>query len=75
MTANTQRTKSARRLRILRIAGVCDMTGYSKATIHRRFGHLRIKLGPNSSGWLEHEIEAEIEALVAASRGDATTAE
>ena len=75
MTVTPQTAISVKGLRILRIFKVCKKTGLSKATVYRKFGHLRIKLGANSSGWLEHEIDAEIEKLVAASRADAKTSE
>ena len=59
---------AAKGQRILRLPSVMDRTGLSRATVYRRFGHLRIKLGPNSTGWIEAEIEGEIQKLIAASR-------
>ena len=74
ITATTQRAKSARRLRILRLPAVCDRTGLSRATVYRRLGHLKIELGPHSAGWLESDIDDWIDERIAASRGEATTA-
>ncbi len=59
--------------RILRLPAVCDRTGLSRATIYRRFGHMRVKLGPNSAGWLESDIDHIIYEAVAAR--DAAAAE
>lgn len=75
MKIKSQMPGPAKGQRILRLPEVCDRTGLSRATIYRRFGHLRIKLGPNSAGWLEHEIDEAIADLVAASRAGATTTE
>ncbi len=66
---------AARGLRILRIRSVMDKSGHSRSQVYRKFGHLRIKLGPNSVGWIEGEIESEIQKLIAASRGGAPAAE
>ena len=52
-----------------------DKSGLSRSQVYRKFGHLRIKLGPNSAGWIEAEIESEIQKLIAASRGGAPAAE
>ncbi len=65
---------AARGVRILRMPSVMDKTGWSRATVYRRFGHLRTKLGPNTAGWIEAEIEIEIQKLIAASRSGAATA-
>ena len=54
--------------RILRVPAVMDKTGLSRATIYRMLGPLRIKLGANSAGWLESDIDAWISERVAASR-------
>jgi prophage regulatory protein len=56
-------------MRILRQREVLARTGYSAMTLWRReragtFPH-RVKLGPNSVGWVSTEIEAWIEARVA----------
>ncbi len=73
--ASARPVAAARGLRILRVRSVMDKTGLSRATVYRRFGHLRIKLGPNSAGWIEAEIESEIKKLIAASRAGAAAAE
>jgi predicted DNA-binding transcriptional regulator AlpA len=52
-----------------------DKSGLSRSQVYRKFGHLRIQLGPNSAGWIEAEIESEIKKLIAASRGGAEAAE
>jgi prophage regulatory protein len=51
--------------KILRSKHVAEKTGYSRMQIHRleiagKFPK-RFRLGPNSVGWLESEIEAWIE--------------
>lgn len=69
-----RRTVSAKGQRILRLPAVCERTGLSRATVYRRFGHMRIKLGPNSSGWLESEIDMWIAERVADSRAGVATA-
>ena len=61
--------------RILRLPSVMDKTGLSRATVYRRFGHIRVQLGPNSAGWLESDIDAWITERVAASRAGAAAAE
>lgn len=66
---------AARGLRILRVRSVMDKSGLSRSQVYRKFGHLRIQLGPNSAGWIEAEIESEIKKLIAASRGGAEAAE
>ncbi len=47
---------------VLRLQDVERRTGLRRATIYRRAGEgtfpKPIKLGPNSSGWLESEIDA-----------------
>lgn len=57
--------------RILRLPAVVERIGWSRATVYRRLGHLRIKLGPNSAGWLESDIDAFLTERIAASRADA----
>ncbi len=64
---------AARGLRILRMPHVMDKSGWSRATVYRRWGHLRIKMGPNAVGWIEGEIEIELLKLIAASRAGAAT--
>ena len=66
---------SAKGQRILRLPSVMDKTGLSRATVYRRFGHIRVQLGPNSAGWLESDIDAWISERVAASREGAAAAE
>ena len=61
--------------RILRLPSVMDKTGLSRATVYRRFGNIRIALGPNSAGWLESDIDAWISERVAASRARAAAAQ
>ena len=59
--------------RILRMPAVVERIGWSRATVYRRLGHLRIKLGPNSSGWLESDIDAFLTERIAESRAGAAT--
>jgi prophage regulatory protein len=63
-------------MRILRRPAVIERTGLSNATIHRReqAGDFpaRVKLGPNSIGWIEHEIDAWIESRRVAPRVDSS---
>ena len=66
---------TAKGQRILRLPSVMDKTGLSRATVYRRFGHMRIQLGPNSAGWLESDIDAWITERIAASRASAAAAE
>lgn len=59
--------------RILRLPAVVERIGWSRATVYRRLGHLRIKLGPNSAGWLESDIDAFLtERIVESRAGEAT---
>ncbi|MGH7037065.1 MAG: helix-turn-helix transcriptional regulator [Stellaceae bacterium] len=56
-------------MRILRQRQVIEKVGYSPMHIWRlekagRFPH-RVKLGPNSVGWVAEEIDAWIEARIA----------
>lgn len=59
--------------RILRIADVCGKVGLSRSLVYQLAAVSQfpspIKLGEKSSGWLESEIDAWIDARVAASRG------
>ena len=66
---------AAKGQRILRLPSVMDKTGLSRATVYRRFGNIKIALGPNSAGWLESNIDAWISERVAASRAGAAAAE
>ncbi len=63
------------RPRILRLPAVKDRTGCSTSTIDRkeRAGEFprRIKIGANSVGWLEEEIDRHIEELIAARDAEA----
>ena len=67
----TEMQSSAKR--IIRQREVCNKLGLSKATI---WAYVRtrddfpkpIRLGANSVGWLESEIDAFIDARIAASR-------
>lgn len=59
--------------RIIRQKEVCDKLGLSKATVWlyvrtRDDFPKPIRLGANSVGWLESEIDAFIDARIAASR-------
>jgi prophage regulatory protein len=58
--------------RILRLPAVQARTGLSRSTIYARISAgtfvAPIKIGPNSIGWIESEVEAWIEMQVAASR-------
>ena len=74
-TAAPRAAVKAKGQRILRLPSVMDKTGLSRATIYRRFGHMRIQLGPNSAGWLETDIDAWITERIAASRASAPAAE
>ncbi len=69
------RAAAAKGQRMLRLPAVVEKTGLSRATVYRRFGHMRIALGPNSAGWLESDIDAWITERIAASRGGAAAAE
>lgn len=52
--------------KILRLAGVLDATGVKKSTIYKwiREGHFPrpVRLGENSVGWREVEVQAWIDA-------------
>ena len=63
--------------RILRLPAVCERTGLSRATVYRKYGHMRVKLGPNSAsatGWIESDIDNIINEAIAA-RDSAAAAE
>ena len=55
-------------MQVLRIAKVVEKVGYSRMHIYRleKDGKFpkRIRLGPNSVGWLEHEIDDWIKVKV-----------
>jgi prophage regulatory protein len=55
-------------IRILRSKNVQSKTGYSRMQIHRleRAGDFppRVRLGPNSVGWLESEVDDWLEKKV-----------
>jgi prophage regulatory protein len=54
-------------LRILRLPEVLARTGDSKSTIRRKevagLFPRRVKTGPNSIGWYEHELDRYLEGL------------
>ena len=64
-----RRATTAKRQTILRLPAVCERTGLSRSQVYRVLGDMRIKLGPNSAGWIEAEIEKWITERIAASRG------
>lgn len=66
---------AARGRRILRLPAVIDKTGLSRSQVYRELGQMRIKLGPNTAGWIESEIENWIADRVAASRAGAAAAQ
>ena len=55
------------KIQILRLPAVCEMTGLSKPTIHRRYRRgtfpAPIRLGPNSIGWSRAEVEEWLRSL------------
>ncbi|MBE2211190.1 MAG: AlpA family transcriptional regulator [Xanthomonadaceae bacterium] len=55
---------------ILRLPDVEKRTGLRRATIYRRAGEgtfpKPVRLGPNSTGWLESEIDGFLAGLAAA---------
>ncbi|MCO1361319.1 helix-turn-helix transcriptional regulator [Burkholderia multivorans] len=59
--------------RILRIEDTCIKVGMPRSTLYRAVARGEfpqpIKLGVKASGWLESEVDAWIDARVAASRG------
>ena len=65
----------ARSRRILRLPAVRDKTGLSRSQVYRELGHMRIKLGPNTAGWIESEIENWLAERIAASRAGAAAAQ
>jgi prophage regulatory protein len=64
--------------RALRITGVRHKIGLSHATIYGMVKAGRFpppfRLGPNSSAWWEHEVDAWLEARAAESRAEAAEA-
>jgi prophage regulatory protein len=52
-------------MKILRLKGVIEITGLSRATIYRRMRDntfpMSVPLGPNTVGWFEHEIHIFLE--------------
>lgn len=58
---------------ILRLPEVAKRTGLSRPTIYKRAAAgtfpKPVRIGPNSSGWLESEIDAHLALLVAARDG------
>lgn len=59
--------------RILRLPEVMSTTGISASQIYRRAKAgtfpKPVKLGPNTSGWVESEVQAWVQARIAAGRG------
>ncbi len=70
-----RRLAAARGERILRLPSVMDKTGLSRSQVYRDLGHMRIKLSPNTVGWIETEIEKWVAERIAASRASAPAAE
>ena len=71
-------TTEKKPLRILRAPALHEKTGLKKSHIQQleakgKFPK-RIKLGEHAAGWLEHEVDAWLEARIAASRPDPATA-
>jgi prophage regulatory protein len=68
VTSRKRRRQQRHRLRILRIAAVCDRVGVSKTTIWRleRRGQFpkHLSISPGAIGWLEADIERWISARV-----------
>jgi prophage regulatory protein len=61
------------RLRILRLAQVCDVTGLGRSMIYqmeadKRFPE-RIRIGTRAVGWLEREVHAWLIKRIEISRG------
>ncbi|TDK23431.1 AlpA family transcriptional regulator [Luteimonas aestuarii] len=65
----TRTTLPSKGDRVLRIAEVVERTGLKRPTLYKRARAgtfpRPIKLGPNSTGWLESEIDAFLAAAVA----------
>ncbi len=65
--------------RLLRLNGVIEKTGLSRATIYRMQSERRFptssRLGQSAMGWIESEIDNWLEQRIAASREGAVTAE
>ncbi len=59
-------------LRILRLRQVAVRTGLSRSTIYQHISSgsfpKQVRLGPQSVGWLEHDIEAWIMSRIEAHR-------
>ena len=66
------------RYRVLRLEATCDRVGLTAPTVYRlmQLGQFprQILLGGNSRGWLEHEINAWLEARIKA-RDEGTDAD
>lgn len=60
------------RVRILRLPAVIDRVGFSKSTIYREMDAGRfpkpIPIGVRCVGWVEHEIDEYLSALIPADR-------
>ena len=65
-------------MRIIRRPELTERTGLQKSAIYERMEAgtfpKAVTLGPNSVGWLEHEVDAWIEARIAARDADAKAA-
>jgi prophage regulatory protein len=64
-------------MRIIRRPELTERTGLQKSAYERMEAGTfpkAVTLGPNSVGWLEHEVDAWIEARIAARDADAKAA-
>jgi len=61
--------------RIIRLPEVLQRTGYSRSTVYDKIKRGQfpkpVALGPNSSGWVEPEINDHVDGLIAARDGKA----
>ncbi len=67
-----------RSIRIIRLPEVVAKTGFSRTTIYERLKHdaafpRPIALGERAIGFVEHEVDAYLIALIEASRKGATS--
>jgi prophage regulatory protein len=64
-----QPTESPRQLRVLRLPAVKAKTGYPTSTIYEMISRgafpRPIPLGQRARGWLESEVDAHLERLIA----------
>jgi len=72
--SNASTNQSPHGKRALRIAGVRQKIGLSPATVYLMVKAGKFprpfRLGPNSTAWWEHEIDAWLEARAAESRAE-----